>query len=667
MLPDEILSEILSPALKVPDDLFSHTSDVSPFATYAPSTSAYLLVCKDWLRVATPLLYSVVVLRSKAQANALEKVFRKNPGFGRFVRKLRVEGGYGSAMHTILQATPNVTHLFLSLAIWSSDTTTGLCKGLPLIQPKHVITVDPSDKPLKNRSLDQLTKVLFSCIRTEWKNMETFGFPYGNDVKLFNPREVQAEALARVLTQSSTLHTVTTAKTLDCVPQFIHTLCDSSTLKTIQFTQPLRSFHAERVNSNPKLKSLVHYADTEKASINNCTAAPDFAREILPSLNPSFVPLKSASNATRDLIWRNVLFFAMYVEELRDRAFPRRPTDSHPSRLPILQVSKYFHQLGLPYLYDSLNLTYISIPQIAKKLRECPGLGSNIRVVFTSMHVPDHTMHTILSHARNLQLLRSRYLGESACVMSVDNFSNLADTAGSSLRELHLILRDVPLSSNLFTKFTALRTLELRYSVSISRRATLLALTPTTTTTVMESLHTLRFYGMRSFVVQSFIPMRLDALHTVAMPDYMEDTSMFFRFLEAHGSHLLHIVLPNNLDQGIDARALDFCPNLQVLEFHRSIQHSQISLDTPHPSLNKIIARELIADDKNDFALDNEMLPALREIHLIRFQWPATEREINKSQNVVIAESLLQLGIKVMDSSKRHWIPRVKSSRARKG
>ncbi|KAK7052014.1 hypothetical protein R3P38DRAFT_2502946, partial [Favolaschia claudopus] len=72
--------EILSPALKVPDDLFSDTSDVSPFATYAPSDSAYLLVCKDWLRVATPLLYSVVVLRSKAQANALQlKVFRTNP------------------------------------------------------------------------------------------------------------------------------------------------------------------------------------------------------------------------------------------------------------------------------------------------------------------------------------------------------------------------------------------------------------------------------------------------------------------------------------------------------------------------------------------------------------------------------------------------------------
>ncbi|KAJ7716224.1 hypothetical protein DFH07DRAFT_684410, partial [Mycena maculata] len=116
MLPDEIISEILSPALKVSDELFSDASNVSPFADYTPtSTSAYLLVCKDWLRVATPLLYSVVVLRSKAQANALEAVLRDNAEFGRFVKKLRVEGGHGMAMHTILKSAPNITDIFLSL------------------------------------------------------------------------------------------------------------------------------------------------------------------------------------------------------------------------------------------------------------------------------------------------------------------------------------------------------------------------------------------------------------------------------------------------------------------------------------------------------------------------------------------------------------------------
>ncbi|KAJ7658840.1 hypothetical protein DFH06DRAFT_919114, partial [Mycena polygramma] len=68
--------------------------DVSPFAKPSLSTSAYLVVCRDWLRLATPLLYNVVVIRSKSQANALEKVLVNNKEFGRFIKKLRrLRGG----------------------------------------------------------------------------------------------------------------------------------------------------------------------------------------------------------------------------------------------------------------------------------------------------------------------------------------------------------------------------------------------------------------------------------------------------------------------------------------------------------------------------------------------------------------------------------------------
>ncbi|KAJ6486991.1 hypothetical protein C8R45DRAFT_828402, partial [Mycena sanguinolenta] len=107
---------LLSPALKVSDKLFLDTSYVSPCANFTPSTSAYLLVCKDWLRVATPLLFHVVVLRSQAQANALKAVLRHNKNFGQFIKKLRVEGGYRMAMHTVLKSNPNITDLFLTYA-----------------------------------------------------------------------------------------------------------------------------------------------------------------------------------------------------------------------------------------------------------------------------------------------------------------------------------------------------------------------------------------------------------------------------------------------------------------------------------------------------------------------------------------------------------------------
>ncbi|KAJ7700717.1 hypothetical protein B0H17DRAFT_845319, partial [Mycena rosella] len=110
-LLDEVVSEILSPALTVPDEVFSDTSDVSPFAGCSESSSAYLVVCKSWLRVATPLLYHVVMLRSTAQAQALAQVLSRNVGLGPFIKKLRVEGGYGAAMGTILQLSPNISDL----------------------------------------------------------------------------------------------------------------------------------------------------------------------------------------------------------------------------------------------------------------------------------------------------------------------------------------------------------------------------------------------------------------------------------------------------------------------------------------------------------------------------------------------------------------------------
>ena len=169
-LPDEIISEILSPALKVSDSAFSDAiSDVSPFVSHSESSAAYLLVCKSWLRVATPLLYRIVILRSKAQAKALGVALTENNDLGRFIKKLRVEGGYGSPMYTILRHSPNISDLFLTLEIYSDDNTNGLCQGLQLINPTRLILRD-SPQPLKNRMVLQLLNALPQAI-SQWDHL----------------------------------------------------------------------------------------------------------------------------------------------------------------------------------------------------------------------------------------------------------------------------------------------------------------------------------------------------------------------------------------------------------------------------------------------------------------------------------------------------------------
>ncbi|KAJ7159559.1 hypothetical protein C8R46DRAFT_906269 [Mycena filopes] len=172
-VPDELISEILSPLLKHSDEVFSEPSEK---ALLQPgySSSTYLMVCKSWLRVSTPLLYNVVILRTTAQAAALEKVLQAHPEIGVCIKKLRVEGGFGNAMHTILARSPNITDLFLSAFIYGTDSVKGLCSGLPLIDPQRVILFDVADlkkeKPKKNKQVTQLLDALCVAV-TKWKNL----------------------------------------------------------------------------------------------------------------------------------------------------------------------------------------------------------------------------------------------------------------------------------------------------------------------------------------------------------------------------------------------------------------------------------------------------------------------------------------------------------------
>jgi hypothetical protein len=129
-----------------------------------------LVVCKAWLRVATPLLYHIVILRSTAQAQALAAALKKNLELVLFIKKPRAEGRYSIAMHHILKISPNISDLVLSLQLYSSDSSAGLISGLPLINPKRVIVVDHGDNILKNQHVEGLVGAILDCV-TDWNNL----------------------------------------------------------------------------------------------------------------------------------------------------------------------------------------------------------------------------------------------------------------------------------------------------------------------------------------------------------------------------------------------------------------------------------------------------------------------------------------------------------------
>ena len=173
-LPDELLKEILEPAFAIPDALFRNPEGRSPFSTYVNNykTSSLLLVNKNWCRVGTPLLYHDVILRSKAQARALAAAFKSNPDLARWVRKLRVEGGFGPSMQQILEKCgPKLTDVCLMTALYSDDSASGIVPCLSLLNPTTLVFLQSAEDRVRgNSNMDKLLAALFTTVPT-WDNL----------------------------------------------------------------------------------------------------------------------------------------------------------------------------------------------------------------------------------------------------------------------------------------------------------------------------------------------------------------------------------------------------------------------------------------------------------------------------------------------------------------
>jgi hypothetical protein len=139
-LANETLTLILEYALAVEFDLFASTS--SHYTNYLSSRrwrgSAILVVCKLWMRIATPALFRTVIICRSSAALILADTLKKNPDFGGYTRQVRVEGGFGGVMRRILAKTPNVEDLCLRLDLASSDNVMPLLKAIDSLEIRRL-------------------------------------------------------------------------------------------------------------------------------------------------------------------------------------------------------------------------------------------------------------------------------------------------------------------------------------------------------------------------------------------------------------------------------------------------------------------------------------------------------------------------------------------------
>lgn len=167
-LSDELLTEFLSPALVVSDELLCDASHISPFALAAHPVSDVLLVCKRWLRVGTPLLYEAVVVRSTTQAQVLQMALSRNPGFGRYTKRLRFEGPYAQCIAPAIQTLQHVYTLCFTLSVFGDDDISGLRLALQTFNPARVILTMARGKDHERRQ----NAIYELCVAIQtWSNL----------------------------------------------------------------------------------------------------------------------------------------------------------------------------------------------------------------------------------------------------------------------------------------------------------------------------------------------------------------------------------------------------------------------------------------------------------------------------------------------------------------
>ncbi|KAJ7700714.1 hypothetical protein B0H17DRAFT_1046416 [Mycena rosella] len=681
-LPDEIISEILSPALKVSDKVFSDTSKVSPFANYSESTSAYLLVCKSWLRVATPLLYHVVILRSKAQAKALGQALKKNQQLGQFIKKLRVEGGYGVPMGTILEFSPNISDLFISFEIYASDNTGGLCKGFPFINPTRVILRELAYKHLDNKMTLNLANALVQAI-SKWDRLSVIELPYEN----FG-RPHRAANIAVALAKSRRLRTVVIP--VDGV-RWAYSLLKDCPLEAIQIKNPISAADLADLSlgDHPELKALLNF--TERPPVAKQHFGVISHPLITPSLNPAFIPMNSAPGEVQDMVWTRILYFAMSVPELAENPRER----NIPPRLPLLLVSKLFNRLALPHLYTYIHLTESLAPsKLLIVLQNNPSLGPLVRTVcggfcFNSSDsdsddssdvgntAPETDyMLPILAQMTGLVRFHGSSLSDFDYVyafihmelsISWDAFEVMTKASGSTLREFSKRVAECQrVSAATFNHLTQLRFLDWKCETSFD-------FSLDTLDDALPRLEELRVWSADPSFFAALSVMKLPLLRRVLLSSTVTD---FGEFLKTHGSKLTELRVRYWMVKSLAVNIFKICPNLKLITF----PVDQMTDSPPSPetfsspqticssleSMQFKIRRwfndnEYVAKWEVFFAgLQPKHFPNLREIEFSQIEWPTSERDIAKSCWVRWAEDLLKHNINLMDKNGKKWRTRLR-------
>ncbi|KZV92927.1 hypothetical protein EXIGLDRAFT_836082 [Exidia glandulosa HHB12029] len=729
-LPDETLAAIMALHLTVPDAAFTSTDYLSPFSRIEQSSSTLLCVCKRFMRVATPLLYETVILRSTAQAQALAAALKANKDFGRFIKKLRVEGGYGASVEKIMVAAPNITDFAMTLKLWANDNVRGMCKAMHNINPRRVVLISLNDSR-DNVSTRNATDTLCACFES-WTRLTTVILP-ANEFSLdYGPAQALVPAMKkcptlrevglrgephrphRILNELAAIPSLevldVTWSEADMTPQ--------PPLYALAFGIPLPSDqHKLSAEANTKIRYAPERHEPRRPIFPRMLA-PSVIPDPLPPLDPSWRPFANASDDVRASLWTNILehvirpargsllpyqhalmsllaedsefdedsdmeqsFYGSDSEDSMDYPFLHRRPKRYGPAVSCMLVCKEFASIATKVACQELVLaSHPAIISFYDRLNSDPSLAAHVESIrLQSQGMSSASIKPILNALlERLTNLKRVSLGSSLWTsvgLDYSSLEALSVGAAATLTQMDNMFFSGVGNIDALTRFTALKVLEWEGAVALK-------------TVPDDADAELCLPALEKLVLRSSSPSFLRALARCELPVLATlvlhlptavhlllpaEKDALDEFLDAHGSGITKVVQ----DKDSSSFVLEKCPNVVELvftdAFTRYSDTRAVELKDPHKSLKRIqlphlsLRKGLLQWRFFLDSLNDEMLPALRTISIADLNfWPTTQREIAKSVWPPIAERLLECGIKMVDGEGIAWRPRLQSSSTRR-
>ncbi|KAJ7606204.1 hypothetical protein FB45DRAFT_459436 [Roridomyces roridus] len=654
-IPDEIFHEIFSPALLIPDETFSsHRYASAPAETLDEPSSTILLACKTWLRIATPLLYKVVILSSRGQTQALEFALHSNPELGRLIKKLRIQGRYGMAIYEILQVAKTLTDICVSLEFDAEESgAEGLCRGLPLISPiRLILAYRPTQFDIEiDADAPKLVEAMVECI-PKWQNLAVVEMPHDSPHSEANYNEM----IAAPLKDANNLRSLVLSayeKHLfanGTVPEYISTIASNPCLKEVRpkglLRQPLSAEFGQVVQSNARLAELFnlrHFGISPKPFV--------------------YPPQLAAHPKLEDVIWDRVLSHLFpiidperdYSDEDDDDADIEEP----PAASSYLLICKRFERPGTPYLYENPYLqSDRGLRTFSQRLADQPSLGLHVRRLRVEIEddYPDiDTLEEIIARVPGVVEFNAY-----GCAWPLRMIVSLAVHCGTSLQIFRapiVVGFGEMIDPSIFAQFPRLQSLtwECHDAFNLAEVANV----------------TNAFGQLRDLLIEAAHPSFHDVLAQMQLPslrtaNLISDTGMTLNnpFFQKHGKKLEELTL-SPIQISSDSDIFRLCPSIKALTIACIWAEDMSSkLREPHRSIERIVISSIGYREETETQLlkfltsfDPELFPALREIQHPDCDWTSVD-EPPSSALVQWANELAARNIHLVNKKGGRWRPR---------